>query len=228
MSINHAAPDYELDDLRILSTAPELKAMAHGLRDTVLDLLLERAATVGELASAIGRPKGTVAHHVNVLVEAGLVKVVRTRRVRAIDERFYGRTARVFYVAPVLPAGHRARPGLREPPGDGGCRIGRGPPTGIGFGRSCGTPASRASTPPSSGSASSSSCGSSRRSSARATRCMDSPQVSTPRTTPRSRIATPTVGGKTTFLDVEDPISATSRAQASRTPVRRSKYIDKR
>lgn len=105
MSINHAVPDYELDDLRILSTAPELKAMAHALRDTVLDLLLERAATVGELASAIGRPKGTVAHHVNVLVEAGLVKVVRTRRVRAIDERFYGRTARVFYVAPVLPAG---------------------------------------------------------------------------------------------------------------------------
>jgi DNA-binding transcriptional ArsR family regulator len=105
MSINHAAPDYELDDLRILSTPSEIKAMAHGLRDVVLDLLLERAATVGELAAAVDRPKGTVAHHVNVLVDAGLVKVVRTRRVRAIEERFYGRTARVFYVAPVLPAG---------------------------------------------------------------------------------------------------------------------------
>src|SRR5262249_49753910 len=30
--------------------------------------------------------------------EAGLVQVVRTRRVRAIEERFYGRTARTFYV----------------------------------------------------------------------------------------------------------------------------------
>ena len=49
----------------------------------------------------MGRPKSTVAHHVGVLVDAGLFRVVRTRRVRAIDERFYGRTARVFYVGEV-------------------------------------------------------------------------------------------------------------------------------
>lgn len=35
-----------------------------------------------------------MAHHVNVLVDAGLVRVIRTRRVRAIDERFHGRAAR--------------------------------------------------------------------------------------------------------------------------------------
>ena len=34
-----------------------------------------------------------------VLAEAGLVRVVRTRRVRAIDEAYYGRTARMFTVA---------------------------------------------------------------------------------------------------------------------------------
>ncbi len=33
------------------------------------------------------------------LREAGLRRVVRTRRVRAIEERFYGRTARMFYAA---------------------------------------------------------------------------------------------------------------------------------
>jgi hypothetical protein len=33
-----------------------------------------------------------------VLTEAGLLQVVRTRRVRAVEERFYGRTARLFYV----------------------------------------------------------------------------------------------------------------------------------
>lgn len=70
--------------------------------------LLERAATVAELATAVGRPKSTVAHHVDVLLEAGLVRVVRTRRVRAIDERFYGRAARIFYMGPVLPAGMEA------------------------------------------------------------------------------------------------------------------------
>jgi hypothetical protein len=38
-----------------------------------------------------------------VLSETGLVRVVRTRRVRAIEERFYGRTARMFYVVERSP-----------------------------------------------------------------------------------------------------------------------------
>jgi DNA-binding transcriptional ArsR family regulator len=101
MSSNHQLPDYELDDLRVVSSAKELKALADPLRETILDLLLERAATVGELASAVGRPKSTVAHHVGVLADAGMLKIVRTRRVRAMTERFYGRTARVFYAGPV-------------------------------------------------------------------------------------------------------------------------------
>jgi DNA-binding transcriptional ArsR family regulator len=75
-----------------------VKAISHPLRTTILGLLHERAASVTELAVAVERPKSTVAHHVKVLSEAGLVQVVRTRRVRAIEERFYGRTARMFYV----------------------------------------------------------------------------------------------------------------------------------
>src|SRR5262249_44110826 len=100
MSIN-SLPDYELADQIIVREPAQLRAMADPLRATILDLLLERAATVAELATAVRRPKSTVAHHVNVLVEAGMLRVVRTRRVRAIDERYYGRTARVFYVGVV-------------------------------------------------------------------------------------------------------------------------------
>ena len=98
MSIENQVPDYDLADDVELSTPGRLRAMADPLRSTLLDLLLERAATVSELASAVGRPKSTVAHHVNVLVDAGLLRVVRTQRVRAIDERYYGRTARLFRV----------------------------------------------------------------------------------------------------------------------------------
>jgi DNA-binding transcriptional ArsR family regulator len=80
-------------------TAPEqLRALADPLRGTLLELLLERAATVTEMARAVDRPKSTVAYHVNLLVDAGLLRVVRTRRVRAIDERLYGRVARMFYI----------------------------------------------------------------------------------------------------------------------------------
>src|SRR6266511_1647927 len=101
MSINPPIPDYELADRIVVTTPAQLREMADPLRATILDLLLERAATVAELAAAVQRPKSTVAHHVNVLVDAGMLRVVRTRRVRAIDERYYGRTARVFYVGVV-------------------------------------------------------------------------------------------------------------------------------
>jgi DNA-binding transcriptional ArsR family regulator len=91
-------PDYELAERLTLTEPSQVLALSHPLRNTILGLLHERAATVSELAAAVGRPKSTVAHHVKVLGEAGLVQVVRTRRVRAIEERFYGRTARMFYV----------------------------------------------------------------------------------------------------------------------------------
>jgi DNA-binding transcriptional ArsR family regulator len=94
-------PDYELADRIVVTASAQLRAVAHSLRATILDLLLERAATVAELASAVQRPKSTVAHHVGVLVDAGLLRVVRTRRVRAIDERYYGRVARTFMVGVV-------------------------------------------------------------------------------------------------------------------------------
>jgi DNA-binding transcriptional ArsR family regulator len=103
MSSNGQLPDYDLEVLRVVSSSQELRAMADPLRATVLELVLERAATVGELAAALGRPKSTVAHHVGVLVDAGMLRVVRTRKVRAIDERFYGRTARIFYVGAIRP-----------------------------------------------------------------------------------------------------------------------------
>jgi DNA-binding transcriptional ArsR family regulator len=92
-------PDYELADRMALTSPAQVKAIGHPLRTTILQLLHERAATVTELAAAVGRPKSTVAHHVDVLTRNGLLRVVRTRKVRAIDERFYGRTARMFHVA---------------------------------------------------------------------------------------------------------------------------------
>jgi DNA-binding transcriptional ArsR family regulator len=92
-------PDYDLADRLALTEPAQVKALSNPMRNTILGLLHERAATVTELASAVERPKSTVAHHVKVLAEAGLLQVVRTRRVRAIEERFYGRTARMFYVS---------------------------------------------------------------------------------------------------------------------------------
>ena len=98
MSVNRNLPDYELDDLLVVTEPEQLRALADPFRSQLLELLLERAATTTEMAKAVDRPKSSVAYHVKLLHGAGLLQIVRTRRVRAMVERYYGRTARTFYV----------------------------------------------------------------------------------------------------------------------------------
>lgn len=97
--IAHAGPgvpDYELAETSIVDTSARLKAFGDPTRSSIMQLLLERAASTSELALALGRPKGTIDHHLKVLANADLVQVVRTRQVRAMTEKFWGRTARTF------------------------------------------------------------------------------------------------------------------------------------
>jgi len=91
-------PGYPLEPTVRADTPTQLKALGHPIRNAILHLVLERAATTGELAEALGRPHGTVAHHLKVLEGAGLIRVVRTRQVRAITERFWGRTGRTILI----------------------------------------------------------------------------------------------------------------------------------
>ena len=115
MARKPSSPDYEIADRIVLNTPSQVRAIGHPLRTKILGLLHERAATVTELAIALKRPKSTVAHHVKVLSQAGLVQVVKTRRVRAIEERFYGRTARMFYVGVERsPAGEDLPPDFND------------------------------------------------------------------------------------------------------------------
>lgn len=70
------------------------RAFADPTRQRITNLLYERAATTKQLAGALGLSPGTVGHHLKVLEEAGLVRVVRTRQVRAMTEKYYGNTYR--------------------------------------------------------------------------------------------------------------------------------------
>jgi len=91
-----AGPDYEAPDVLLVRKPEQLKALADELRSRIVVLLRERARSTTELAERLGLPKGTVAHHLKVLERAGLIRVVRTRQVRAVTERYYGRAARLF------------------------------------------------------------------------------------------------------------------------------------
>jgi DNA-binding transcriptional ArsR family regulator len=92
-------PDYDLDDVLYLTTPEQFKAITGSTRPKILGLLGQWAATTKQMAEILGLPKGTVGHHLKVLEEAGLLRVVRTRQVRAITEKYYGRVARTYRIS---------------------------------------------------------------------------------------------------------------------------------
>jgi DNA-binding transcriptional ArsR family regulator len=88
--------DYEAEDTLVVSRPEQLRALGATPRVAIIRLLREGARSISELSKDLKMPKGTVGHHVKVLEEAGLVRVVQTRRVRALTEKYYGRVARLF------------------------------------------------------------------------------------------------------------------------------------
>lgn len=96
---DHNAPDYELDEFVDVDRPEQFKALFEETRLAIVDLLLERAATTKDLAGALDKPKGTIGYHLTVLEDAGLIRVVRTKMVRAIEAKYYGRVARTYYLA---------------------------------------------------------------------------------------------------------------------------------
>jgi len=89
-------PDYDADDILIVSETEQLRALSEAVRLRIVALLRERALSTTELAEEVGLARGTVSHHLKVLEAAGLIRVVRTRKVRALTESFYGRVARLY------------------------------------------------------------------------------------------------------------------------------------
>jgi DNA-binding transcriptional ArsR family regulator len=112
--------DYELDEVLEVRRPDQFRAVGDPTRQRIISLLTERAATTSQLAEALEQPKGSVGHHLKVLEEAGLIRVVRTRQVRAMTEKYYGRTARFFeFMAPEgspprEPAVHLLRQAMNE------------------------------------------------------------------------------------------------------------------
>jgi DNA-binding MarR family transcriptional regulator len=95
-TVNLPLPDYEADDVLVVAEPEQLRALGGDLRTRLVVLLRDRARSTSELARELGLPTGTVGHHVKVLERAGLIRVVRTRKVRAVTESYYGRVARLF------------------------------------------------------------------------------------------------------------------------------------
>jgi predicted ArsR family transcriptional regulator len=91
------SPQYEVID----ATSPaQLRAFSHPTRHRLLRGIGPEGATISQLAHRLGINKGNVAHHLSVLVEAGLVRKGATRTVRGGTEQYFVKTARTYKFDP--------------------------------------------------------------------------------------------------------------------------------
>lgn len=78
-------------------------ALSHPTRHRLLLALGAGSATVSQLANRLEINKGNVAHHLGVLVAAGLVSKDRTRTVRGGTEQYYRKEQARIEVGPGGP-----------------------------------------------------------------------------------------------------------------------------
>lgn len=90
------------DTVFTVSTPEHFKALGHPLRQRLMFLLGEPSTLKG-LATRLDVGKGTVHHHLTVLMDAGLVHQVGTRTVRGGTERHYRRAATRLALPPQAP-----------------------------------------------------------------------------------------------------------------------------
>lgn len=77
-----------LPDLEIDSPGSH-RALAHPMRHRLLMALRGEPATISQLARRLEVRKGSVAHHLGVLVSAGMVRASEARQVRGGTEQYY-------------------------------------------------------------------------------------------------------------------------------------------
>ncbi|GAA4693907.1 winged helix-turn-helix domain-containing protein [Nocardioides conyzicola] len=72
-----------------VATAAQVRAFDHPMRHRIWREVSTGGATVSQLTNRLGTNKGNVAHHVKVLVAAGLLAPSHTRTVRGGTEQYY-------------------------------------------------------------------------------------------------------------------------------------------
>ncbi|QCW50396.1 helix-turn-helix transcriptional regulator [Nocardioides dongxiaopingii] len=90
------------------TNATQLSAFAHPMRHRIWREVPPDGITVSQLTHRLATNKGNVAHHVKVLVAAGLLAPAHTRTVRGGTEQYYVRTARRLRLAGGSRAATRA------------------------------------------------------------------------------------------------------------------------
>lgn len=79
-----------------ISTEQQFKAISDIARSRIVGVIQYQPLTAKQIAQRLRATPGAIGHHLRVLEEAGLVKVVARRITRGIVASYYTRSARIF------------------------------------------------------------------------------------------------------------------------------------
>lgn len=79
-----------------ISNEQQFKAISDMVRSRILGVIQYQPLTARQIAQRLQATPGAIGHHLHVLEEAGLVKMVARRITRGIVASYYTRSARIF------------------------------------------------------------------------------------------------------------------------------------
>ena len=79
-----------------ISTEQQFKAISDMARSRILGVIQHQPLTARQIAQRLQATSGAIGHHLHVLEEAGLVKIVARRITRGIVASYYTRAARIY------------------------------------------------------------------------------------------------------------------------------------
>ena len=85
-----------MDPTYTLQRPEQIKALAHPLRQQILELMIEAPITTKQVADRLGEKPTKLYHHVDTLERAGLIRLVKTKRKRGTVEKYYEAVAQRF------------------------------------------------------------------------------------------------------------------------------------
>ena len=93
-------PGYELEETLPFQSPEQFRALFEDTRLRIVDLLAGTSSHGDRAGGGPGQAQRDGWAPRFVLEQAGLIRVVRTKKVRAIEAKYYGRTARTYLLSP--------------------------------------------------------------------------------------------------------------------------------
>lgn len=91
-----------VDEIRVVDDPATVKLLTDETRRAILELLRVHSLSVRQMAEILEKDQSTIYRHVEKLLKAGIIEQTGERKEHHIPEKMYGRTARIFFLAPGL------------------------------------------------------------------------------------------------------------------------------